>query len=112
MPSTVGLRVGSVKDHYPRPLILGVSQMDLRHLRYFVAVAEERHFGRAATRLHMAQPPLSHTIRQLEAELGVELLHRNTRRVELTEAGAAYLEQARKILAEVDEAGHAARRVA
>lgn len=85
---------------------------NLRHLQYFVAVAEERHFGRAADRLHMAQPPLSQAIRQLEAELGVDLLHRTTRRVELTAAGASYLARARAILAEVDEAAHEARRVA
>ena len=86
--------------------------MDLRHLRYFVAVAEERHFGRAAERLHMAQPPLSQAIRQLEAELGVTLLHRTTRRVDLTEAGRVYLERARGILGEVDQAADLARRVA
>lgn len=86
--------------------------MDLRHLRYFVAVAEECHFGRAAQRLHMAQPPLSQAIRRLEEELGVQLLHRTTRRVELSDAGAAYLSRARAILAEVDEAGSVARRVA
>jgi len=86
--------------------------MELRHLRYFVAVAEERHFGRAAERLHMAQPPLSTQIRQLEAELGVTLLARTTRRVELTDAGSAYLARARDLLAAVDDAGLEARRVA
>lgn len=86
--------------------------MELRHLRYFVAVAEERHFGRAADRLHMAQPPLSTQIRQLEAELGVTLLTRTTRRVDLTPAGTAYLDRAREILAAVDEAGDEASRIA
>lgn len=84
----------------------------LHHLRYFVTVAEERHFGRAAERLHMAQPPLSQQIRRLEAELGVELFVRTTRRVDLTAAGAAYLERARAILASVDGAADEARRVA
>lgn len=86
--------------------------MELRHLRYFVAVAEQRHFGRAAERLHMAQPPLSQQVRQLEAELGVTLLTRTTRRVDLTPAGAAYLDHARQILAAVDEAGEVATRTA
>lgn len=84
----------------------------LRHLHYFVTVAEERHFGRAAARLHMAQPPLSQQIRRLEAELGVTLFERTTRRVDLTAAGTAYLARARAILAEVDGAAEEARRVA
>lgn len=85
--------------------------MELRHLRYFRAVAEEKHFGRAADRLHMAQPPLSQQIRQLEAELGVTLLHRTTRRVDLTPAGEAYLVRVRAILKSVDAAGEEAKRI-
>jgi len=85
--------------------------VELRHLRYFQAVAEERHFGRAAQRLHMAQPPLSQQIRQLEDELGVALLRRTTRRVDLTAAGEAYLVRVRAILQAVDAAGDEALRI-
>ena len=86
--------------------------MDLRHLKYFIAVAEECHFGRAAERLQMAQPPLSRAIRQLEAELGFELLERTTRRVTLTPAGAAYRDEAYEVLEAMAAAGTRARRVA
>lgn len=77
--------------------------LDIKKLRYFVAVAEEGHFGRAATRLGISQPPLSDHIQQLERLLQTELLHRTTRRVTLTAEGMALLQHARKILSDMDQ---------
>jgi DNA-binding transcriptional LysR family regulator len=85
--------------------------VELRHLRYFVAVAESLHFGQAASKLRIAQQSLSHQIRQLETELQTTLLRRTKRRVELTEAGRLFLDQARDILARADRAAVVARRV-
>ena len=78
--------------------------LTLRHMRYFVALSEELHFGRAATRLHMTQPALSQQIQQLERIVQVPLLYRNNRMVELTSAGSAFLGQARRVLAAADRA--------
>jgi LysR family transcriptional regulator, transcription activator of glutamate synthase operon len=78
--------------------------MELRQLRYLVALAEERHFTRAAAREHIAQPALSQQIRRLEQEVGLALVERTTRRVAMTEAGEVLLARARRILAEVDAA--------
>lgn len=83
--------------------------MELRYLSSFVAVAEELHFGRAARRLQMAQPPLSQQIRQLEKELGVQLFERSTRSVRLTSAGEAFLKPVRTVLEDIDIATRVAK---
>jgi DNA-binding transcriptional LysR family regulator len=86
--------------------------MELRHLRYFVAVGEEQHYGRAAERLHVAQPALSRQIQDLEEEIGVKLFDRLARGVKISAAGASFLDDARRILQQVNEAAMRAGRVA
>ncbi len=84
--------------------------MELRHLRYFIAVAEELNFTRAAERLHIGQPPLSHAIQVLEADVGAQLFERTKRWVRMTEAGRLFLDDARRILALAEDAADTARR--
>jgi DNA-binding transcriptional LysR family regulator len=98
--------LGGVQHRFRRPDTSRVSSllMDLRTLRYFVAVAEELHFGRAAARLHMTQPPLSRAIKHLETDLGAVLLHRSPTGVALTPAGASLYDEARTLLAQADQA--------
>jgi DNA-binding transcriptional LysR family regulator len=89
-----------------------VMGIELTHLRYFVAVAEELHFGRAAERLHISQPPLTQQIQRLEARIGCPLLLRTSRKTELTDAGRAFYDSARAVLQETRRAVENARRVA
>jgi DNA-binding transcriptional LysR family regulator len=105
--SDLGLDQADIAGRIVSPAVL-----ELRHLRYFVAVAEELNFSRAAERLHMAQPPLSVAIRQLEQEVGAELLQRTSREVTLTDAGRALLEGARRVLDEVERSVLSAQRAA
>lgn len=86
-------------------------ELEPRLLRYFIAVAQERHFGRAAQRLHISQPPLSYAIRQLEELLGASLLERTSRHVALTEAGRVLYREAQGLLRQADEVGQLVRRV-
>src|SRR5207248_4435702 len=86
--------------------------MELRHLRYFVAVGEEEHYGRAAERLRIAQPALSRQIQDLEQEVGFKLFDRLSRGVKISAAGKSFLEDARRILQQVNEAAVRAARVA
>src|SRR5262245_66420138 len=87
-------------------------RVELRHLRYFVAVGEEEHFGRAAERLHVVQPALTRQVRQLEEEMGCALFERLKRGVRLTEAGKLFLEETRRLLADLGRSVDQARLVA
>src|SRR5579864_3131494 len=86
-----------------------LAPMELRHLKYFVAVAEEQNVTRAAARLHVSQPPLSRQMRDLEDELGVSLFEHGPKTIRLTPAGRVFLDEARAVLLRADQAIHAAR---
>src|SRR6476619_2621325 len=99
----------TISPVWPHANRTGEETVELRHLRYFVAVAEELHFRRAAERLHVAQPAVSEQVRKLEAELGVRLFDRTQRSVALTDAGAALLTAAYRVLRQAEAARAAAR---
>lgn len=92
--------------------LVGMDRLEVREMEYFIAVAETLHFGRAAETLGIAQPPLSRAIRRLERRLGVSLLERTSRRVELTAAGVVFDRECREVLAAADRAAAKARRAA
>jgi DNA-binding transcriptional LysR family regulator len=96
------------RNHY----LLGIIKMELRQLRYIIAVAEERNITRAAERLGMQPPPLSRQIRSIEREIDAQLFRRKPRGVELTDAGRAFLDNARTVLAQVDHTFETTRRTA
>src|SRR4051812_415941 len=96
----------SITKEHTRP------HMELRHLRYFVAVAGTENVSRAAVALHVSQPAVSRQVRDLEAELGVELFERSAKSVRLSEAGRVFLKEARAVLQRADEAVQAARAIA
>jgi DNA-binding transcriptional LysR family regulator len=111
-PGDADLKHRSADDHPVWIDNLGAVTADLRQLRYFVAVAEELNYTRAAKRLHLAPQAVSATVQQLEAGLGLKLFERTTRKVELTDAGAVLLREARRTLRQADHAVSAARRAA
>src|SRR5688572_29022280 len=85
-----------------------MAQLELRHFRYAIAVADTLHFGKAAKRLHISQPPLSQQIRQLEEELGIQLFERTNRNVRLTKPGEMFIQEARIVVAQAEHAAKVA----